>query len=29
VEVIPSSDGTGLPTLQIGTVYESDDQASD
>ena len=29
VEVIPSSDGTGLPTLQIGTVSESDDQASD
>ena len=29
VEVIPSSNGTGLPTLQIGTVSESDDQASD
>jgi len=29
VEVIPSSDGTGLPTLQIGTVSESDDQGSD
>ena len=28
VEVL-SSDGTGLPTLQIGTVYESDDQESD
>ena len=26
VEVIPSSNGTGLPTLQIGTVSESDDQ---
>ena len=26
VEVTPSSNGTGLPTLQIGTVYESDDQ---
>ena len=25
VEVAPSSNGTGLPTLQIGTVYESDD----
>ena len=25
VEVTPSSDGTGLPTLQIGTVSESDD----
>ena len=29
VEVTPSSNGTGLPTLQIGTVSESDDQASD
>ena len=29
VEVIPSSNGTGLPTLQIGTVSESDDQESD
>ena len=28
VEVL-SSNGTGLPTLQIGTVSESDDQASD
>ena len=26
VEVTPSSNGTGLPTLQIGTVSESDDQ---
>ena len=26
VEVIPSSNSTGLPTLQIGTVSESDDQ---
>ena len=25
VEVATSSNGTGLPTLQIGTVYESDD----
>ena len=25
VEVTPSSNGTGLPTLQIGTVSESDD----
>ena len=29
VEVIPSSNGTGLPTLQIGTVSESDDQVAD
>ena len=29
VEVTPSSNGTGLPTLQIGTVSESDDQGSD
>ena len=26
VVVTPSSNGTGLPELQIGTVYESDDQ---
>ena len=29
VEVIPSSNGTGLPTLQIGTVYEESSQESD
>ena len=29
VEVIPSSDGTGLPTLQIGTVSEESSQESD
>ena len=29
VEVTPSSNGTGLPTLQIGTVSESDDQVFD
>ena len=29
VEVIPSSNGTGLPTLQIGTVSEESSQESD
>ena len=29
VEVTPSSNGTGLPTLQIGTVYEESSQESD